>query len=262
MRCLLFFLVATAAYDAGMIPYAQGRRLRSTFGMKEGRTESLVTADETSHEASPDPPPSQHPHYFAWCVAVTAAIAAITMIRLFGGKRQKTGQGLTDISNVLVDGPFAAEMELIHVAKNAPPFGSDVESVDMMDLHCPVGDIYLQTLQNGLSPANVEKLKGIARDVPKATSGVSSGKHPKLSVNSIAVDPEVGAAQVIALVALHCGIGMGQAKKFMVQEGHAQDPNKGSGFVLHMDSSSKYTPGTHPHHLQACSSHHHQHAKS
>jgi hypothetical protein len=38
---------------------------------------------------------------------------------------------------VLVDGPFAAEMELIDVAKNAPPFGSDVESVDMMDLHCP-----------------------------------------------------------------------------------------------------------------------------
>ena len=110
MRALLFSVLATA-YAAGtpragtvqsMIPYAQDRRLRSTFGMKEGRTESLVTADETSHEASPDPPPSQHPHYFAWCVAVTAAIAAITMIRLFGGKRQKTGQGLTDISNVLV----------------------------------------------------------------------------------------------------------------------------------------------------------------
>jgi hypothetical protein len=66
---------------------------------------------------------------------------------------------------------------------------------------------------------------------------------PRLGLNSIAVDPAVGAAQVIALVALHCGIGGGQAKKIMVQEGNAQGPNKGSGSMMHMDASSKYTPG-------------------
>jgi hypothetical protein len=184
------------------------------------------------------------------------------MTRLFGGKRQNTGQALTDISNVLVDGPFAAEMELIDVQKNAPPCGSDVTSVDMMDLDCTGGDTYLQALQNGLSPANVGKLKAIARDVPKASRGGCTGTHPMLGLNSIAVGPAVGAAQVIALVALHCGIGGGQAKKIMVQEGHAQGPNKESGFMMHMNSSCLQVHAWHPDtRLQASSSHHHQHAK-
>jgi hypothetical protein len=116
--------------------------------MKEGQAAGMQEFEDETHEASPDPPPSQHSHYFVWCVALSAAIAAIAMIRLFGGKRQKTSQAFTDVTNVLVDGPFAAEMELIGVQKISPPFGSDVTSVDMMDLDCPDGDTYLRALQN------------------------------------------------------------------------------------------------------------------
>jgi hypothetical protein len=42
-------------------------------------------------------------------------------------------------------------MELIDVQKNAPPYGSDVTSVDMMDLDCPDGVTYLQALQDRMA---------------------------------------------------------------------------------------------------------------
>jgi hypothetical protein len=79
MRALLFSVLATAdavgTPRAGtarpMMPYVQDRRLRSNFGMKEGQAVGMQEFEDETHEASPDPPPSQHPHYFAWCVALS-----------------------------------------------------------------------------------------------------------------------------------------------------------------------------------------------